>query len=275
VTFTPVDGASVSDRRVTTDTGGSARTTFRSTAGGTRTRLAATLAGHSLAADSYVLQYDDNVPGVRSPASPFRGRLNLRTDIDDVFRFGLLAGETLRVDATEVDQRREYVALYLHHGSTSDVTDPYRAPLRENSGFADNPLRLSSTVQRDGTRYLDVYGYGSYRLRWWIVSPGMLHSLTASPSRITPNGDGSADRSRLSWEVARRGRVTLRIRNSSGKVVRAVAFGEQRAGTKTFRWSGRNDDGAVVRGGAYRATVDWRNDGGRRASDTTGITVER
>lgn len=276
VAFSASDGGRVSNSSVITDSGGSARTTFRSTAAGRRSRLVATIDDRKVPVDSYVLQYDDNVPGVRAPATVFRGRLNLRNDFDDVFRFSLLAGERLRVDATDVDQRREYVALYLHHGTTRDVTDPYHAPLREDSSaYQDNPLRLSNTVQRDGTRYLDVYGYGSYRLRWWIVSPGRVRSLSASPKTFSPDGDGYRDRTRLRWELKQRGRVTVRVRNDNGNVVRMVDLGAMGAGWRAHRWSGRNNSGSIVRNGVYRVTVEWRNGSGRRSSKSTKVTVAR
>ena len=275
VTFTPSAGGSVSDSTVTTDNGGTAKTTLRSTAAGRRARLVAAIDGRTLAVDNYVLQHDDNVPGVRPPGSPFRGALNLRTDFDDVFRVSLRAGETLRADATDVDQRREYVSLFLLPTNTRDVADPYYPPVRENGRFADNPLRLSSTVQRDGVRFLDVYGYGGYRLRWWIVSPGRVRSLTATPSTFSPDGDGDRDRTRLRWEVVQRGRVTLRVRNDNGSVVREVNFGEQSTGWKAYRWNGRNNSGSVVRNGVYRASIEWRSANGRRSSDSTRVTVAR
>lgn len=275
VTFTPSAGGSVPEATATTDHGGTAKTTLRSSAAGRRARLVAAVAGRTLAVDNYVLQRDDNTPGVRPPASPFRGGLNLRTDFDDVFRIHLRAGETLRADATDVDQRREYVALFLLPGSTRDVADPYYPPLRENGSFAENPLRLSSTVKRDGVRFLDVYGYGTYRLRWWIVSPGRVRSLTATPSTFSPNGDGHRDRTRLRWDVVQRGRVTLRVRNDNGNVVREVSFGKQSTGWKTYRWNGRNNSGSVVRNGVYKVSVDWRSANGRRSSVSTKVTVAR
>lgn len=275
VTFTPSAGGTASNSTVTTDNGGTAKTTLRSTAAGRRARLVAAVGGRTLAVDNYVLQRDDNTPGVRPPASPFRGALNLRTDFDDVFRVHLRAGETLRADATDVDQRREYVALFLLPGTTRDVADPYYPPLRENGGFGENPLRLSSTVKRDGVRFLDVYGYGSYRLRWWIVSPGRVRSLTATPSTFSPNGDGDRDRTRLRWDVVQRGRVRLRVRNDSGNVVREVSFGKLSTGWKTYRWNGRNNSGSIVRNGVYKASVEWRSANGRRSSDSTRVTVAR
>ena len=275
VSFTPAARGSVSPTSATTDSSGYAPVTFRSTAGGQRTRLTAAMAGRTLAIDTYVLQYDDNVPGITPPAPPFRGRLNVVTDVDDVFRFNLGAGETLRVDATEVDDRREMVALYLHRGETRDVADPYRAPLREDSGFGEDPLRLARTVKEDGVRFLDVYGYGSYRLRWWIAVPGRVHSLSATPTALTPDGDGNGDTTRLRWALQRHGTVTLQVRNASGNVVRRVNFGEESSGWGSYRWNGRNNSGNLVGAGTYRITVEWRNDRSRRSSDTAKVTVER
>ncbi len=164
--------------------------------------------------------------------------------------------------------------LYLHRGSTRDVTNPYRAPLREDAGFGD-PQVLSRTVHSDGTRYLDVFGFGTYRLRWWILSPGAVRSLAATPSTFSPDGDGERNRTTLSWRVARRGRVTLRIRNSNGDVVRRVAYGVRPQGRQALVWRGRNDAGRIVTAGTYRASIRWSNGRGRTWTTGTRVTVRR
>lgn len=275
VVFAAPDGGAVRTTRTSTDEAGAAVATIRSAKSGRVARYRASLDGRTLPIDTYVLHYDDNTPGVAPPATSFRGSLNLALDIDDVYRFRLRKSETLRAQVTGVRRGREQVLLYLHRGSTKDVTNPYRAPLAEDPGFAD-PQRLSSTVSTDGARYLDVFGFGTYRLRWRILSPGAVHSLTASPARFTPDGDGRRDRTALSWRVDRRGEVALRIRNADGAVVRRVGYGTVRSGRhQTFRWDGRRAGGDAVRSGVYRASVRWTNGRGRTWTETTRVTLER
>jgi subtilisin len=274
VAFRPPTSASLKTSSQVTNAQGVASTALRSSVGGRSARVTATLAGRTLAATAYILHRDDNVPGVRPPSTSFPGSLNVVTDVDDVYRFRLNAGETLRARATGIDRRREQVVLYLHRGTTRDVTDPFRAPLREDPGYAA-PERLSVTVGRDGLRYLDVYGFGTYRLRWRILVPGVVRSLTAAPATFSPDGDGYRDQTRLAWRVARRGAVALQIRNSGGRVVRRVAFGVRPDGRQSYRWDGRTGGGRLVRDGTYRAVVRWDNGNGRVSTTSTRVTVNR
>lgn len=130
-------------------------------------------------------------------------------------------------------------------------------------------------MHSDGVRYLDVYGFGTYRLKWWILVPGAVRSAAASPQVFSPDGDGYRDRTRLSWVLGRRGAVTLSIRNAAGTVVRRRAFGTQSAGAKQFLWNGRAGSGVPVRDGQYRAVLRWSNGRGRVWTTSTTVTVAR
>ena len=274
VVFTPPAGAGVSTTRTPTNSAGVAATTVRSAQGSRVARYRVTLGDRTLAIDTYVLDHDDNTPGVRAPATSFRDSLNLALDIDDVYRFRLRKSETLRANVSGVRRGREQVLLYLHRGSTRDVTNPYRAPLEEDPGFA-SPHRLSRTVSTDGVRYLDAFGFGTYRLRWRILSPAAIRSLTASPATFSPDGDGQRDRTTLSWRVARRGSVVLRIVNGAGAVVRRVDYGSVARGGQRFSWSGRNNRGRAVGGGVYRASLRWSDGRGRMTTEATAVTLRR
>lgn len=276
VSFRPEAGGMLSVANALTDRNGRAATVFTSTAGGQRTRVVASVGNRVLPLESYVLQRDDNVPGVALPASPFRGRLDLAYDVDDVHRVRLKAGETMRVNITHVDPQREYFDMYLHGGGTRDVTNPERAPLRENThAFELDPLRLRRTVASDGTRYVHVLGYGGYRAKWSILSPGKVRRAAVAPSTITPNGDGRADTARVTWRTARSGDVTLRIRDSRGRVVRAVRFGVIARGSQAYVWNGRTSTGRVAAAGVYKATLHWANGKGRVASTTAKVRLSR
>ena len=275
VRFTHSPGGSVSRSSATTNAAGRAEVLYSSRSGAGLTRLTAAMDGRTLAVDSFVLDRDDNVPGVMPPARVLRRSLNLAVDFDDVFRLHLYAGETMRAEVTDVDQRRERVILYLHPGSTADVTNPFRPPMTEDGRFNGLPQRLKVTVSTDGVRYLDAFGFGTYRLRWWIYSPGRMYQVSASPSAITPNNDGRADTTRISWRQARAGLVTLLIRNDDGLVVRRVALGRLAGGAHAYRWGGRNQQGNVVRAGRYVARLEWSNGAGRVSADATVVTVRR
>ena len=274
VRFRPESGGSVTTTRTATSAGGRVATTFRSTAAGTTTQLEAIFEGQSLPFDVYVLQRDDNVPGVRLPPSPLHGALSIAHDIDDVYRVYLRAHETLRARLTGIG-RSEYAELFLHRAGTRDVTNPFLAPLQEPAPYNRYPRVMRRTVGTDGVRFLDAYGYGSYGLRWSIYSPNKVRALTADPKTFSPNGDGAKDRVRLSWRLARRGRVVVRIRNAEERLVREVDLGREAQGRRVWRWAGRNDNGSVVRSGDYRVTVRWENHTGRVSKASRRVTVRR
>ncbi|MBD0324245.1 MAG: hypothetical protein ICV72_12795 [Aldersonia sp.] len=274
ITFTSDRGGTVVHSSATTNAAGRLPVRFSSTAGGTTTQMSAHRARFELPLDAFVLQRDENTPGVRMPRSGFRNALRPPTDIDDVFRVYLRSGETMRASLGAMDSRSEYGDLFLHRGTTRDVTDPFLAPLREPEPYNNQPKVLRRTVSSDGVRYLDVFGYGSYRLHWSIYSPRKIRALDVSPRMITPDGDGQADRAAISWRLARAGALNLRILKSDGSVVRRVNFGAETAGARTYRWNGRNGAGSLVGAGTYRIKLQWRN-GPRVSTAATQVTVSR
>ena len=57
--------------------------------------------------------------------------------------------------------------------------------------------------------------------------------------------------SRMRWTLLRAGQVELAIVDVTGRHVRRLVSGTFAAGTHEFAWDGRDDDGRVVRAGAY------------------------
>ena len=260
VTFTPPARGSARPDTATTNASGTAGTDFRSTAASHLSRIKATVAGKTLGLDAYVLERDDNIPGISPPASPFRDALDFRIDFDDVLRFRLRSGQTLRAEVDEV-ARYEFVDMYLHRGNERNVMRPRRAPIEEDGGFWNKPKSFAKTVCGDGTRFLDVVGFGSYRMKWWVRAPQAVNCADASPEVITPNGDGYRDSTKITWDAVRTGQVEMRIRDDRGRLVRDVSLGRQTDGRHAYRWSGRSDEGKTVGSGVYVVTVLWTNDG--------------
>ena len=272
VTFAAGKDAIVSSSAETTDAAGEATTVLRSTGDGRRVRIAAGVGGQSLRLQTYVLDRDDDIPGVKAPGQTLRGRLRLDVDQDDVFRFNLRDGETMRGRLRGVVGGLESIDMYLHHERSTNVATPERAPLREDTPeLSADGHRLAATVSGDGVRYLDVYGYGTYRLHWSIFSPGKVRAGDAWPATFTPDGDGVRDTTRITWRQRRAGTVAVQIRNADGDVIRAAVLGRRTAGDKRYRWDGRTDSGALASAGRYRATVRWEN--GRGRVSTTAATV--
>jgi len=274
VTFQPVQGTRSSVRSGRTGRGGQLATIYRDTVGGRRTQLAATVAERTVRVETYALHRDDNTPGVRPQGLRFRGSLDGVYDWDDVFRFPLRAGETLRARATVLQRRRGYLDLYLHRPGTKDVTDPQRAPLKEDTpADRDDPLRMAHTARRDGRYYLNVYGTGTYRLAWSIVSPDAVRGASASPGSISRSSPPHATTVR--WEVARRGKVSVRVRDAQGRVRRRVPLGSRGPGQHAYRWRGRDDRGAAVAPGRYRVIIRWTDGRGRVAQTVARVRVTR
>ena len=75
------------------------------------------------------------------------------------------------------------------------------------------------------------------------------------PRLFSPNGDGTSDASTVSWTLVNAARVHLAIRAANGAAIRTYDTVAAAAGTFTFAWDGRNDGGAAVADGVYRAAI--------------------
>jgi len=280
VVFETPSRSSATPAAATTGGRGEASTAFRSTRGGSI--VAVTMrypddgVTRRLPLHLYVLARDDNVRGVAGRPPQYADEVDPVLDPDDVLRFRLRDGETLRARVRGVSSVSEYVELFGFGPSTTDVTDFSQPILREDTLAADyNPRLFIFTARSTAVRYLDIFGDGSYRLTRSIESPGAIAAFSANPARFTPNGDGRADTTRIAWRLANRGRVRLTIRDRNGAAVRRVNFGSEPVGAESFRWNGRGDGGRARRAGRYTAVLSWADGEGRIASGRTEITLRR
>ena len=86
--------------------------------------------------------------------------------------------------------------------------------------------------------------------------------LETSPIRQTrvtklfsPTCRCDSSKARIAFRLAKPDVVSVSIVDSSGSDVRQLAFERPASGRVAFLWNGRDDDGAVVRDGGYRARV--------------------
>ena len=260
----------------TTNDNGYVTKTFASGAAGRRVRLGLSFPAARVARplEFYVLQHDDNIRGVRAPRAAFRQSLSVGYDSDDVYRFWLRAGETLHATLNDVSPYR-YIDMWLFRPTARDVTTGYGVMPEDNDTFEYDPLRFRKKVGATGTYYLDAYGSGGYRMVWSIHQPNRVTGVTASPSTFSPNGDGYRDMTRVSWNLRSAGRLELRLRDARGRVRRTVDFGAEPRGARSFRWSGRGDDGRALAAGVYTATLHWRDGKGRFSQTLTKVTLRR
>jgi hypothetical protein len=109
---------------------------------------------------------DDDIPGVAIPASPFSDSVSSTTDLDDVFRIALTAGQTLTVAL--VGPSGSQFNIYLYAPGTASVKDPDTPYLAAAAG-SSYPCSFSYAATQSGTYYLDVYaktGAGSYSVAY-------------------------------------------------------------------------------------------------------------
>ncbi|HEU4448744.1 MAG TPA: FlgD immunoglobulin-like domain containing protein [Gaiellaceae bacterium] len=106
--------------------------------------------------------------------------------------------------------------------------------------------------------------------------PLAVTSFDAVPRALTPNGDESGERTRVSFRLSRRATVTIRVENrSTGAVVRTLlASGTRSAGRVSRSWDGRNGSDALVADGRYRIRVTAQS-GSEEVSRSLTVVVDR
>lgn len=115
---------------------------------------------------------NDTIPGMAIPASPFTDSLNDTSDIDDVFKINLTAGQVLYVTMTGASGT--IFDVFLFGPTATDIFWDNTVALDYGDGY---PIRLQFTVPSggSGTYYLDTYcayGIGSYTITYKVVTGG-------------------------------------------------------------------------------------------------------
>lgn len=122
---------------------------------------------------SYTITYtvrsvgsDDNFPGTSIPSSPIAGSLNFNTDIDDIYRVTLTAGQVIYASVNAASGTQFYISLF--NSDATDINVDWEYPVAVDFG-STYPYRLSYVVPVTGTYYLDVYcasGSGNYTVTY-------------------------------------------------------------------------------------------------------------
>ena len=138
-------------------------------------------------------------------------------------------------------------------GSRVSVTDssaPFAADLTTEP-LADGTHVVSAVLcRRDGTVCDAAHPSRA------TVSVDRLHpGITGlSATRISPDGDGRADTTRVRYRLDQRATVTLRVRDAAGRVVTTRGLGSLPAGGHEVVWNGRRR-GTAVPDGAYTLQI--------------------
>src|SRR5919198_134056 len=87
--------------------------------------------------------------------------------------------------------------------------------------------------------------------------------FAATPSAISPNGDGTRDDTIIGFDLSEPAKVSFSVVDSEGREVRTLVDDKELAGDTRHRytWNGRDDDGRRVPDGKYRLRVVRRDEG--------------
>jgi flagellar hook assembly protein FlgD len=130
----------------------------------------------------------------------------------------------------------------------------------------------------DGRYTVALAGYddaGNPAVRSWVVTvdtAGPAVAPRATPSTFSPNGDGSADTTALSWSANEKGTGTARIYRGT-TLIRSwtITSLTKWAGT----WNGRKASGAAASDGRYTFKVSLKDAAGNRRSASIPLVVDR
>jgi spore germination protein YaaH/flagellar hook assembly protein FlgD len=141
-----------------------------------------------------------------------------------------------------------------------------------------NGRRNDGAIAADGTYRLTLTALDNAAnrvARSWTVrvdrTPAALKS-TATPSVFSPNGDGTADTTRLAWSASERISGLVRIVRGT-TVIRSWTVTAALAGA--VGWNGTTAAGAAVPDGTYTFRVTARDAAGNLAVRTQSVVVDR
>jgi peptidoglycan/xylan/chitin deacetylase (PgdA/CDA1 family) len=102
--------------------------------------------------------------------------------------------------------------------------------------------------------------------------PGL--ALSVAPSSFSPNGDRRKDTTRVTVLVTEPVALAVRVLDTSGNVVHVLADGVLVSSELRLRWSGRAEDGARARDGAYRIVARAEDAAGNPRSAQVPVRVD-
>jgi spore germination protein YaaH/flagellar hook assembly protein FlgD len=130
----------------------------------------------------------------------------------------------------------------------------------------------------DGRYTVTLAGYddaGNPALRTWGVTVDTVGPAAApksTPRVFSPNGDGAADTTVLSWSANEKGSGTARIYRGT-TIVRSWTITS--LAKWSTRWNGRTASGTAVGDGRYTFKVSLKDAAGNRSSVSTPVIVDR
>ena len=96
-----------------------------------------------------------------------------------------------------------------------------------------------------------------------------------APGRFSPNGDGRYDAAVVTYTLDVAQSASLRIKSSSGTVVRGPGAVSGTAGTRTWTWNGRRNDGSYAPDGTYTVELSTSHPSGQTGYASGTVVVDR
>jgi len=121
-----------------------------------------------------------------------------------------------------------------------------------------------------------VCGLGSLAAPGFAFASELTISNLSPDSYFSPNGDGQEDTATVSYDLSGPASVSIVIRNSKSKIVRAVQSSvAESEGYNSFSWNGREEGGTPAPNGVYTYTISAENAAKETATANGRIGVER
>ncbi len=105
-----------------------------------------------------------------------------------------------------------------------------------------------------------------------IAVTSSLLAAKASPSAISPNGDGRADRTKVTFTLRTPAKVRVTVLDKAGRTIRTLTDATRAAGTASVIWDGRRSSSSVVPDGTYTISIAATTADGTRVV-TVPVTV--
>jgi hypothetical protein len=158
---------------------------------------------------------------------------------------------------------------------TVDVYDAAGATVASSSGFgAEVDWRWDASLLAPGSYSYAIRAGEDVTPAVGSIGGGetgiAIAGLATDPETVSPNADGVADQTTITYTLTVPATVTITVLDSAGTVVATVAKSWKRAAEHAIRF-----DASALPDGLYRLEVAAAATGGRRAAASTRIAVTR
>ena len=182
----------------------------------------------------------------------------------DALELRLFRADGSPAGTVPLSQRSAGAHAFTWNGAAGGARLPDGRYLAALVGSAGGTTYFNPSLSLLGTAQLDSFG---------LTIDTVVPALASSVSRpaISPNGDGIADTTSISWTASELVSGTIRVSRGS-TIVRTWSL----AGTAgTIAWDGRTASGSLVNDGSYTIQVSGRDAAGNASTRDHTVVVDR